>query len=196
VTRPDRAPALSAAVTLPGWVTQAVDFTRPYESDDDRMRLAVALARENVERRTGGPFGAAILERGSGRLVSVGVNSVLRLNNSTAHAEMVAFQLAQHRLASYSLAPDGRRPAHELFTSCAPCAMCLGAALWSGVTRVVCGAGREDAERIEFDEGPVFAESYAYLAARGVEVVHGVLRDEACAALTRYRELGGEIYNT
>ncbi len=187
---------LDAAITLPAWVAEAVDFSRAYATDEDRMRLAIALARENVERRTGGPFGAAIFERESGLLVSVGVNSVVRLNNSTAHAEMVAFQLAQRRVASFTLAEDAAgRPAHELVTSCAPCAMCLGAALWSGVTRVVCGAGREDAERLEFDEGPVFAESYAYLEARGVEVVHGVLRAEACEALNRYRELGGDVYN-
>ena len=187
---------LDAAITLPAWVVEAVDFSRAYATDEDRMRLAVALARENVERRTGGPFGAAILERASGLLVAVGVNSVVRLNNSAAHAEMVAFQLAQKRVASFTLAADGPGGReHELITSCAPCAMCLGAALWSGVTRIVCGAGREDAERIDFDEGPVFAESYAYLESRGVEVVHGVLREEACAALTRYRELGGVVYN-
>lgn len=190
-----RPPAIDAVITLPAWVAESVDFDRAYATDEDRMRLAVTLARENVERRTGGPFGAAVFERDSGLLVSVGVNSVLRLNNSTAHAEMVAIQLAQRRVMRHSLAPHGRGPAHDLFTSCAPCAMCLGAVLWSGVTRVVCGAAREDAERIEFDEGPVFAESYAYLAARGVEVVHGVLREEACAALNRYRDLGGEVYN-
>ncbi|MEX2181515.1 MAG: nucleoside deaminase [Gemmatimonadaceae bacterium] len=185
---------LETAVSLPTWVAEAVDFTHPYDDDESRMRLAVRLARENVERRTGGPFGAAIFERASGLLIGVGVNSVVRLNNSTLHAEMVAFQLAQKRIASYTLGADGR-PAHELFTSAEPCAMCLGATLWSGVTRVVIAASREDALAIGFDEGPVFAQSFAYLRERGVEIVEGLLRDEGRAVLRRYRELGGPLYN-
>jgi tRNA(Arg) A34 adenosine deaminase TadA len=185
---------LDAVVSLPTWVGETVDFTHPYAADDDRMRLAIRVARENVERGTGGPFGAAVFERESGRLVSVGVNAVVRLNNCTLHAEMVAYQLAQRRVASFTLGADGH-PAHELFTSCEPCAMCLGATLWSGVSRLVIGAAREDAIALGFDEGPVFGESYEYLRSRGVEVARGVLRDEARAVLERYRELGGPVYN-
>lgn len=181
-------------VTLPSWVVERVEYEQPYETAESRMRLAIALARENVDRATGGPFGAAIFERESGRLVAVGLNGVERLNNSTVHAEMLAFQLAEKRIASYTLRGNGH-PAHELYTSCAPCAMCLGAALWSGVTRLTYAALREDAERIGFDEGPVFPESYAYLASRGVEIVSGLLRDEARAVLERYREMGGAVYN-
>ena len=84
---------------------------------------------------------------------------------------------------------------HELFTSCEPCAMCLGATLWSGVQRVVCGAAREDASRLEFEEGPVFPESYNYLEHRGIAIVHNVLRDEARAVLELYRARSGKIYN-
>lgn len=190
----DRPPMLDAIVSLPAWVPDLVDFSETYAGDEARMRLVITLARENVERGTGGPFGAAVFERASGTLVAVGVNSVTRLNNSTLHAEMMALQLAEKRIASYSLGADGH-PAHELVTSCAPCAMCLGAVLWSGVTRLLFGAAREDAERVQFDEGPVFAESYAYLRARGVEIAGPVLREEARAVLERYRELGGEVYN-
>lgn len=190
----DRPPMFESTISLPVWVQGAVDFERRYETDDARMQLAVHLADENVARQTGGPFGAAIFERGSGMLIGVGVNSVVRLNNSALHAEMVAFQLAQRRIASYTLGADGH-PAHELFTSCEPCAMCLGATLWSGVTRVVIAASREDAIAIGFDEGPVFAESFAYLRARGVEIVEGVLREEARAVLQRYRDHGGLVYN-
>ncbi len=182
-------------ITLPAWVPNLVDYEEHLATDEARMGLAVRLARENVRRATGGPFGAAVFERGSGRLVAVGVNGVLRLNNPTAHAEMVALQLAGRRVASHTLAADGHPP-HELVTSCAPCAMCLGAVLWSGVTRLVCGATREDAERIRFDEGPVFAESYAYLRARGVEIVEQVLRAEARAVLEEYQAGGGAIYNS
>lgn len=183
-----------STISLPAWVRDAVDFDRRYDTDAARMQLAIDLAGENVARETGGPFGAAIFERASGMLIGVGVNSVVRLNNSALHAEMVAYQLAQRRIASYTLGADGH-PEHELVTSCEPCAMCLGATLWSGVTRVVIGASRGDAIAIGFDEGPVFAESFAYLRARGVEIVEGVLRDEARAVLQRYRDLGGPVYN-
>lgn len=190
----DRPSLHETVLSLPGWVVGRVDYDQVYATDEDRMALAIALASENVARDSGGPFGAAVFERDSGRLIAVGVNSVTRLNNSTAHAEMIALQLAERRIASYTLAADGH-PAHELFTSCAPCAMCLGAVLWSGVTRVVIAAQREDAERIDFDEGPVFAESYAYLRARGIEIVNGLLRTEARAVLEEYKARGGAIYN-
>ena len=158
------------------------------------MRLAIALSRENVERGTGGPFGAAVFEAETGVLVSIGMNSVVRLNNCTLHGEMVAIMMAQARLGCFSLrTADG--PAYELVTSCEPCAMCLGASLWSGVRRVVCGATRDDALRLNFEEGPVFPESHAYLEARGVHLVHGVLRDEANAVLELYQKSQGVIYN-
>src|SRR5690348_2797811 len=134
--------ALSASVDLPAWIEGVVDWERSYTTDDERMRLAIALARENVTRRTGGPFGAAVFARRTGALVSVGVNSVVRLSNCTLHAEMVAFMLAQHRLGTFTLAAPGL-PLHELVTSCEPCAMCLGATLWSGVRRVVYGRSEE-----------------------------------------------------
>jgi len=185
---------LEAAVSLPTWVAQAVDFAQTYQTDEARMQLVIRLASENIERKTGGPFGAAVFERGTGQLISVGVNSVVRLNNCTLHAEMIAFQLAQRRIASYTLGADGH-PKHELFTSAQPCAMCLGATLWSGVSRVVIAASREDALAIGFDEGPVFPESFSYLRERGVEIVEGILREEARAVLQRYIELGGPLYN-
>jgi tRNA(Arg) A34 adenosine deaminase TadA len=181
-------------VDYPAWVADVVAWDAPYRTDEERMRLAIALSRENVEHDTGGPFGAAIFERDSGRLVSVGMNSVVRLHNCTLHGEMVAFMMAQRRLGSFTLnAPH--LPAHELVTSCEPCAMCLGATLWSGVRRVVFGATRDDAAKLEFDEGPVFPESYRYLEERGIEIVPGLLRDEAAAVLERYRARSGAIYN-
>jgi len=181
-------------VDYPAWVADLVVWDAPYRTDEERMRLAIALSRENVEHDTGGPFGAAIFERDSGRLVSVGMNSVVRLHNCTLHGEMVAFMMAQRRLGSFTLnAPH--LPAHELVTSCEPCAMCLGATLWSGVRRVVFGATRDDAAKLEFDEGPVFPESYRYLEERGIEIVRGLLRDEAAAVLERYRARNGAIYN-
>lgn len=181
-------------ISTPGWLANFTDWEEPLATDDDRMRLAIALSRANVERGTGGPFGALIVESDSGRIVAAGTNSVVRLNNSTLHGEIVAFMVAQQRLRSFSLAAPGM-PAHDLVTSCEPCAMCLGAALWSGVKRVVSGAAREDATRLQFEEGPVFPQSYAYLESRGVTFTRNVLREEARVVLEQYRARGGLIYN-
>jgi len=181
-------------VEYPTWIDSVVDWDKPYASDLERMRLAIGVARANVDHGEGGPFGAAIFESDSGRLVSVGMNSVVRYNNCALHGEMVAFMMAQRSLGSFTLSARGM-PSHELHTSCEPCAMCLGAALWSGVRRVVCGAAREDASRLKFDEGPVFPESYNYLESRGISIVRNVLRDDARAVLEAYRAKGGTVYN-
>jgi tRNA(Arg) A34 adenosine deaminase TadA len=184
----------SLQIALPDWVDEIAAWDRRYTSDEERVRLTIALARENVVRGTGGPFGAAVFESESGALVSVGVNSVVRLNNSSLHGEMVAFMLAQQRVGNFSLAAPGL-PRHELVTSCEPCAMCLGATLWSGVRRLVFAATRDEAARLRFDEGPVFPESHDYLRARGITITGPVLRDEALHVFELYRSRQGPIYN-
>lgn len=181
-------------IEQPDWLDEVVEPGRRYRGDEARMELAIELARENVLRGTGGPFGAAVFEADGGRLVAAGVNSVVRLDNSVLHGEIMAFMAAQARLGSYTLAAPGM-PRHELATSCEPCAMCLGAALWSGVRRVVCGATREDARALGFDEGPVFPESHRYLRERGIELEFGVLRRPAREVLELYRARGGPVYN-
>lgn len=181
-------------IEYPQWIESVVNWERSYPSDQERMSVAITIARENVERGTGGPFGAAIFESDSGMLVSVGMNSVVRLNNCTLHGEMFAFMMAQQRVGSYTL-KSPTLPRHELFTSCEPCAMCLGTTLWSGVERVVYGATREDATILNFEEGPVFPESYKYLEDRGIEIVRQVMRDEARKVLELYRAKSGKIYN-
>jgi tRNA(Arg) A34 adenosine deaminase TadA len=181
-------------IDYPDWVDAVVDWDRAYAMDEERMRLAIRLSRENVERDTGGPFGAAVFESECGGLVAVGMNSVVRLNNCMLHGEGMAVMMAQARLGCFTLRSEGG-PAYELVTSCEPCAMCLGTTLWSGVRRLVCGAGRDDALRLGFDEGPVFPASYEYLEARGIRVVYGMLRDEANAVLELYRTRQGPIYN-
>ena len=181
-------------VGLPVWVDSVVDWQRSHASDEEKMALVIRLSRENIERGTGGPFGAAVFERDSGRLVSVGVNQVVPLNNSLLHAEVVAFMLAQAALGSYTLGAEGM-PAHELVTSCDPCAMCLAAILWAGVQRVVTGASHKDARRLSFDEGPVFSRSHDYMEERGIEFVRGVLREEASLVLEQYGRRGGVVYN-
>jgi len=181
-------------ITWPEWIPETVEFGTRYETDEQRMRLAIELSRQNVVRGTGGPFGAAIFEHSTGALISVGVNSVVRLNNSALHAEMLAIMMAQHRLGSYTLAASSS-PSYDLVSSCDPCAMCLGAVLWSGVRRMVTGADRDDATALSFEEGPVFPQSYAYLQERGVAITRSVLRQEASAIFELYRQQGGQIYN-
>lgn len=181
-------------IGLPGWVPGFVAGSDTFVSDEDKMRLAVALARENVVRATGGPFGAAVFEEPTGRVVGLGVNRVEISSNSVLHAEVMALMFAQAEVGSYTLRGAGL-PAHVLVTSCEPCAMCLGAALWSGVSRIVCGASRADAGALGFEEGPVFPESYRYLEARGIEIVCNVAGDKAREVLELYREKGGTIYN-
>ncbi len=187
------APVTEVTLALPEWVREFVEWDRPYAGDDERMRLVVALSAENVRRRTGGPFAAAIFDP-DGRVVGVGVNLVERLGSAVAHAEVMAIMLAQRRVGSYTLRTPALPPT-QLFSSCAPCAMCLGAVLWSGVRRLVWGALRDDALAIGFEEGPVFPESIAYVQERGIEVVPGVLRAQARAVLEEYARTGGRIYN-
>ncbi|MGH7444208.1 MAG: nucleoside deaminase [Longimicrobiales bacterium] len=180
-------------IANPAWVEDVIDAAAIYPDDASRMRVAIRLAHDNVLHETGGPFGAAVFESASGRLVGVGVNLVVPLDNCALHAEVVAFMMAQTRVGSYTLAAPGMAD-HALYTSCEPCAMCLGATQWSGVKRVVFAATREDASEL-FDEGPVFPASYDYLEARGIRFTGGILRAEARATLELYRDRQGERYN-
>ena len=186
-------PSPRIVVELPDWVDPFINWLRTYAPGEERMDLVVALGREQVRRGTGGPFAAAVFERDSGALVAVGVNLAVPRHNSALHAEVVALMMAETRLHSHSLGAAGLA-AHELVSSCEPCAMCLGATCWSGVRRLVTGATRADAEAIGYDEGPVFPESYAYLEARGIEIVREVRREEARALFAAYQAAGGEIY--
>ncbi len=181
-------------IALPGWVEEIAEAGRTYASELERMSLVVTLSRENVLRGDGGPFGAAVFEMDSGVLVGAGVNCVVRLASSSLHAEIVAFMIAERRVGSHSLRAPGLPP-HELVSSCEPCAMCLGATLWSGVRRVVHAASREDAVRLGFEEGPVFPQSREYLSNHGIEIVAGLLAAEARSALDLYRTRGGPVYN-
>jgi tRNA(Arg) A34 adenosine deaminase TadA len=165
-----------------------------YATIEERMAVAIGLSRLNVERGTGGPFGAAMFERDSGRLLAVGVNSVEASGCSVAHAEITAIMAAQAAVGTYDLGGNGQ-PAYELVSSTEPCAMCFGAIHWSGVRRLVCGARDEDARSIGFDEGPKLSDWVGALEERGIQVVRDVLRADAVSVLRRYQANGGVIYN-
>ncbi len=180
---------------LPEWVGGFLPTPKmPYPTVEDRMEIVVGLARENVERGTGGPFGAAIFDLETTRLVAPGVNLVVTSGLSVAHAEVLAISTAQNVLERFDLGGEGM-PRLELVTSAEPCAMCSGAALWSGVRGLACGARDEDARAVGFDEGPKAPHWDRYFEERGINVVRDVLRDEATAVLNQYVERGGEIYN-
>jgi tRNA(Arg) A34 adenosine deaminase TadA len=187
----------SAAVTLglPSWVDGVIGAPgTAFPTVDARMAVVIALARQNVERRSGGPFGAAVFESETGLLVAAGVNRVLQAGASIAHAEVLALTLAQRRVGSFDLSAAGLAR-HELVTSVEPCAMCLGALVWSGVRRVVTGARDADARDVGFDEGPKPPDWVAALEQRGIDVVRDVRRDDACAVLAAYRASGAPVYN-
>jgi tRNA(Arg) A34 adenosine deaminase TadA len=179
-------------LTLPVWLHEAIDESRIYADDASRVALAIELARRNVENATGGPFGAAVFT-GAGRLISVGVNRVVPQNCSAAHAEMMAYMLAQQRLQRFRLNEDGTR--FVLATSAQPCCQCYGATIWAGIDELLIGARAEDVEELtEFDEGPLPADWIGELEKRGIRVKRDILRDAARGVFLRYRELGGSSY--
>ncbi len=184
----------SVCFSLPAWVHGFGDGVEVLQSVKARMAMVIKAAQQNVRRKTGGPFAAAVFESDSGKLVALGVNHVTAGGLSMLHGEMVALALAQRRLHEYDLGGKGV-PAHELVTSAEPCAMCLGAVCWSGVTRLVSGATDADVRKLGFDEGPKPRDWIRELGRRGIDVVPEVLRSEAVAVLEGYRQQGGVIYN-
>jgi tRNA(Arg) A34 adenosine deaminase TadA len=178
---------VALTIVLPDWIDDiAEQFVG--ETDEQRMELCVALSQRNIER-DGGPF-AALVFSGS-ELIGAGVNRVLASGFSIAHAEILALMSAQQRIASTGLAP--RQP-YSLVTSTEPCCQCFGALIWSGVTRLVCGATTADAEAVGFDEGPKPDDWTKVLEARGISVTHSVLRAKAKQVLDEYERRGGAIY--
>ncbi len=185
---------LQLTITLPDWTDPVLArWPAVVPVAEDRMRLVIDLARQNILHATGGPFAAAIFDE-AGRLVAAGVNLVESSRCSILHAEVVAIALAQERLGRYDLSDQGRLR-YELVTAAEPCTMCLGAVLWSGVSRLVCGARDQDIRRIGFDEGPKPPDWPAELAARGIAVAQDLLRQEAAAVLDEYIRRGGRVYN-
>lgn len=181
---------------LPDWVERFIpDSGLILPAVEDRMQLVIELSRLNVQHGTGGPFGAAVFDQDTARLIAPGVNIVIPSNCSIAHAEIAAIVVAQQRVGSYDLGGEGM-PACELVTTTEPCVMCLGAIVWSGVRKVVCGARDEDARSIGFDEGPKPPDWVQALDERGIEVRRDILRDQARAVLVHYQESGGRIYNS
>lgn len=178
---------MQLSLSLPDWLNPA--DPPAFASEAEAMAYAVELSRRNVAEG-GGPFAALVLDA-QGSLVAAGVNRVVAQGNSVLHAEMVAIMLAQQKLGTHDLRRAGEL---TLVTSCAPCAMCLGAIPWSGLARVVCGARGEDAEAIGFDEGDKPEAWVEKLERRDIEVREDVAREEASAVLREYAAQDRVIY--
>lgn len=181
----------SVTLTLPAPVAEALRQPPATSTIEARMGFVVALAAANVAAG-GGPFAAGVFSATSGDLLAGAVNMVVSAAVPVAHAEIVALALAGQRLGTYDLTVSGPI---ELVTSCEPCAMCLGALPWGGVSRLVSGARDEDARAIGFDEGDKPTGWADALRRRGIEVHEDVRRDEAVEVLRSYARNGGLIYN-
>ena len=114
------------------------------------IKKVIQLALDNVTGNTGGPFGAVVVK--NGEMVGVGQNQVTRLNDPTAHAEIQAIREACQRLNTFQLDDC------ELYTSCEPCPMCLGAIFWARPKAVYYACTKEDAATIGFDDKFIYEQ--------------------------------------
>jgi len=179
-------------LTLPAWTHEAIDLSQVYSSDEDKVSLAIELSRRNVEAASGGPFGAVVFGPDH-RVISIGVNRVMPHTCSLAHAENMAYMLAQQRLQTPRL--NERIAPITLATSSQPCCQCYGATVWAGIDRLLIGARAEDVMTLtEFDEGPLPADWIGELNKRGIEVVRDLRRDDARTVLRAYGQMGGDRY--
>jgi len=143
------------------------------------MREAIQQSLEGMERNEGGPFGAVVVK--DGKIVGRGNNRVTSSNDPTAHAEVVAIRDACKNLGSYQL--DGC----DIYTSCEPCPMCLGAIYWARPERVFFGCTRTDAADIQFDDALIYDEMTVPLEQRKIPMIP-LLRDEALQVFRAWKE--------
>ena len=112
------------------------------------MKIAKELSDDNLKTNVGGPFGACIVK--NGEIIGKGSNHVLKNNDPTAHAEIMAIRDACKNINSYDLSGC------ELYTSCYPCPMCLSAIIWSNIKHVYYGNTKEDAANIGFRDDFIY----------------------------------------
>lgn len=114
------------------------------------MELAIAMAADNLKNSNGGPFGAIVVK--DGEIVGRGVNRVTTTNDPTAHAEVVAIRDAAKNLQTFNL--EGC----EIYSSCEPCPMCLGAIYWARINMLYFAGTKDDAAKAEFDDSVIYKE--------------------------------------
>ena len=145
---------------------------------NEYMKLAKDLSLENLKTNAGGPFGAVIVK--DNKIIGKGSNNVLKNNDPTAHAEIMAIRDACNNVGSYDL--NGC----TLYTSCYPCPMCLSAIIWSNIKEVYYGNTKEDAEKIGFRDNFI----YEYLKEFSTDTItmKQIDRDETIKVFNEYND--------
>lgn len=151
---------------------------------DPFMARAIQLSIENVQSGRGGPFGAVIVRES--RIVGEGANQVTSLNDPTAHAEILAIRNACAKLGAFELKDC------ELYTSCEPCPMCLGATYWARISRIYFANTAEDAANIGFDDSFIYAQLPRPHSQRHIPAIQ-MMRDEALAGFRAWAEKADKI---
>lgn len=150
---------------------------------EELMRKAVVLSEENVSN-DGGPFGAVIAR--NGKIVATGVNRVTVNNDPTAHAEVSAIRAACEKLNTFDLSGC------EIYTSCEPCPMCLGAIYWAHIDKIYFGNDKEDAKEIGFDDSLIYDELALPREERNLPV-EVLMEEEAMCAFNLWKDKSNKI---
>ncbi len=148
------------------------------------MARAIQLSLDNALSGQGGPFGAVIVK--DGNIIAEGVNRVTVSNDPTAHAEVVAIRAACSRLKSFTLVDC------EIYTSCEPCPMCLGAIYWAHLRRIHFGNLAADASEVGFDDSFIYHEFNQPFPQRKIPMLQ-MMRDQALAAFRAWQEMPNKI---
>ena len=146
---------------------------------EEYMREAIRLSLEKMEAGFGGPFGAVVVRQGE--IIARGYNNVLSSNDPTAHAEVDAIRKACAALGTFQLLDC------ELYTSCEPCPMCLGAIYWARPKVVYYGNTKEDAAAIGFDDQFIYNEIQLPFSERSIPMIP-LLRQEALQVFKAWEE--------
>ncbi|MFL5729942.1 MAG: nucleoside deaminase [Cytophagaceae bacterium] len=154
------------------------------EQELNFMNEAIALSLQGMRENKGGPFGAIVVK--DGIIVGKGHNQVASSNDPTAHAEVVAIRDACKNLNTFQL--DGC----EIYTSCEPCPMCLGAIYWARPARVYFGNTRKDAANIGFDDSLIYDEISVDLDSRKIPMIR-IGEKEAAKAFEEWRKKEDKI---
>jgi guanine deaminase len=141
------------------------------------MRRAIELSLENVRSGKGGPFAALVVK--DGEILALGANQVTSTSDPTAHAEIVAIREACRKLGQFQLSGC------EIYTTCEPCPMCLGAIYWARPGKVYFGATATDAAAIGFDDSFIYQQLGVPLSDRSVPMVP-LMREEALVAFREW----------
>lgn len=151
---------------------------------ENYMQEAIDLSVKNVQENKGGPFGAVVVK--DGKIIARGYNQVTANNDPTAHAEITAIREACKVLGSFQLTNC------EIYTSCEPCPMCLGAIYWARPSRVYYANTKEDAAAIQFDDDFIYKEIAKPIQFREMEFKQ-VMRKEALEAFVLWKEKTDKI---